>query len=236
VLRAVLFDLDGTLLDLDLDAFLKRYFAAVDHAASPSFPGVEILPAILGSTRAMHGAHVGRTNRDVFFEEFLRRTGVDLEDSWGVFGDFYRDTFPTLGDSTRPAIGARQTVETARRLGLSVAVATQPIFPLQAIEHRLRWAGLDDVEFDVITTYEIMEACKPDPAYFLQTASMLGCAPEECLMVGDDRDADLPAHSVGMSTFYVGKDAAALADFRGDIADVALVLERLAGRGPAQGF
>jgi FMN phosphatase YigB (HAD superfamily) len=177
MLRGVLFDLDGTLLDLDLAAFLRRYFAAVGEAASPSFPGVDLLPAILAATEVMQTEHAGRTNREVFFDAFRSRTGIDLNESWSVFGDFYRDVFPTLGDGCGPAPGARHAINTARRLGLKVAVATQPIFPLAAIEHRLEWAGLADVPFDAVTTYEVMEACKPHAAYFEQTASMLGLAP-----------------------------------------------------------
>ena len=34
-------------------------------------------------------------------------------------------------------------------------------------------------------------------------AEHLGCAPEECLMVGNDVDDDLPAEKVGMKTFLL---------------------------------
>src|SRR5450759_3839217 len=89
VIRGVLFDLDGTLLDLDLDAFLRRYFAALSEVASRHFPGIDMLPAILAATGAMQSQHPGRTNREVFDADVLERTGIDLEASWEVFGDFY---------------------------------------------------------------------------------------------------------------------------------------------------
>ncbi len=233
MLRGVLFDLDGTLLDLDLDAFLQRYFAAVSRAASPSFPGVELMPAILAATRVMQGRHPGRTNREVFFEAFRQSTGIDLSTSWDVFGDFYRDVFPTLGEGCAPAAGAREAVQKAKSLGLKVAVATQPIFPREAIAHRLAWAGLDDIAFDVVTTYEIMEACKPLPEYFVQTARMLGCEPGECLMIGDDLEADMPAAETGMTTFYVGRDDARSTS-SGTVREVVALLEGLAGSAPDQ--
>jgi FMN phosphatase YigB (HAD superfamily) len=227
-LRGVLFDLDGTLLDLDLSAFLRRYFAALGAAASPHFPGVPFMAAVLESTSAMQRPHEGRTNKDVFDDDFRALTGIDLAQRGDVLDDFYRDVFPTLGGGYGPAAGAREAVVTARDLGLKVAVATQPIFPAAAIMHRLAWAGLADVAFDAVTTYETMRACKPLPAYFEQTASMIGCAPGECLMVGDDRAMDLPAAAVGMRTFYVGSDADACADHRGTMADLAALLRRLA--------
>jgi FMN phosphatase YigB (HAD superfamily) len=110
-----------------------------------------------------------------------------------------------------------------------VAVATQPIFPLVAIEHRLKWAGLGDVSFDAITTYEVMEACKPQVGYFLQTCSMIGCAPGDCVMVGDDADADMPAGALGITTIYVGKGTAP-ADHAGSLGDVPALLEQLSLR------
>jgi FMN phosphatase YigB (HAD superfamily) len=229
MLQAVLFDLDGTLLDVDIDAFLRRYFAALDAAASPHFPGVGLMPAVLASTAAMQRPHEGSTNQAVFYDDFRSRTGVDLAEEWGVFEDFYRDVFPTLGADYGPSRGAREAVEAARTLGLKVAVATQPIFPRIAIQHRLAWAGLDDIAFDAITTYEVMDACKPQAAYFHQTAAMIGCDPKDCLMVGDDRRNDMPASAAGMRTFYVGDEPGYFADHRGTLCDLPALLERLAG-------
>lgn len=228
-LRGVLFDLDGTLLDLDLGGFLRRYFAALSEVTQERFGASDIGPAILASTAAMQTAHPGRANRKVFNEDFLARTGIDLDQEWKVFDDFYRDVFPTLGDGYGPVPGAREAVVCAHSLGLKLAVATQPIFPRAAIDHRIRWAGLAGVPFDVVTTYEIMESCKPWPSYFLQTAEMLGCAPSECLMVGDDPDLDMPATAAGMTTFYVRENGRAKPDYRGTLADLPALLERLAG-------
>jgi FMN phosphatase YigB (HAD superfamily) len=226
-LRGVLFDLDGTLLDLDLGAFLRRYFGALDAVIRANFHATDAMPAIMAATAAMQRLHPGRTNREVFNEDVFARTGIDLATSWGVFDEFYRDVFPTLGSGCRPVPGAREAVQQALRLGLRVAVATQPIFPRAAIDHRIAWAGLSDLPFDVVTTYEIMRSCKPHASYFEETAGMLGCAPAECLMVGDDRGLDLPAAATGMRTFFVGDDPAAQPDFAGSLTDLAALLERL---------
>jgi len=121
--RAILFDLDGTLLDLDLSAFLKRYFVALD-AVSAQFaercaPGT-FMPALYAAVGAMMEPHPGRTNRDVFYDDLLARTGVDLNEHWSVYERFYRDVFPTLGDTAGPAKGARRVVTTTLELGLQV--------------------------------------------------------------------------------------------------------------------
>jgi len=228
--QAVLFDLDGTLLDIEIDSFLGRYFGELEHAAaqlSADGDGASMLAAIKHSTGAMMRPHPGATNRDVFYIDFMNRTGIDLADRWDVFEAFYEDVFPGLGKDYGPTRGAREAVEAALSLGLKVAVATNPIFPAAAVRHRIAWAGLEDLNFEVVTSYETMLACKPQPEYFRQTAEMTGVDPVHCLMVGDDRFLDMPAADTGMRTFYVGPDPAAAADYRGDLVDLAGLLPRL---------
>jgi FMN phosphatase YigB (HAD superfamily) len=226
--RAVLFDLDGTLLDIEVTSFLGRYFEALGAAIDARFPGQDLMPAILESTSAMQRSHPDLTNREVFFTDFLARTGVDLAEEWTVFEDFYRQRFPLLGDGYGPAKGARRAIETARGLGMDVVVATQPIFPRIAIEHRLAWAGLDDLHLAHVTSYESMHACKPLPDYFREAAALVGADVRDCLMVGDDRTNDMAAADVGMRTFYVGDSPGTHADWTGDLDDLAGLLETLA--------
>lgn len=229
-MRAVLFDLDGTLLDLDLRAFLGRYFAALEIASAPlveSSSAELFMSAMHESVAAMMQPHGGRTNQRVFYDELMQRTGVDLDERWPVFEAFYAEVFPTLRDTACPAPGGREAVEAALGLGLGVAIATNPIFPRVAIEERLAWAGLSDLGLPIITTYESMHACKPHPDYFRQTAALLGVPATECLMVGDDRLLDMPAADVGMRTYYVGPDEYTPADMHGDLEELAALLPRL---------
>lgn len=230
-MRAILFDLDGTLLDLDLQAFLRDYFGALERATraalGPESGGDTFMRALRTTTNQMMTPHPGQTNRSVFFAEMLAMTGIDLDAEWAVFDAFYRDTFPGLGAHTRPAPGAREAVQTALALGLRVAVATNPIFPREAVAHRIAWAGLDDIPFHVITSFEFMESCKPHPAYFAQTAELLGVQPADCMMVGDDRLLDMPAADIGMRTFYVGPEPCSSAGLQGDLTALTELLPRL---------
>jgi len=234
VLSGVLFDLDGTLLEIDLDAFLRDYFAALGPVVAEVMGAdadVDVaLQAVMTSTEAMTLPHADSTNREAFNATFRRLTGTNLDlDEYALpFERFYAEVFPTLRGKMVPRPGAREAVETALSLGLKVAIATNPIFPLSAIRERMRWACIDDLPVQVVTSYETMHATKPLPGYYSQTAGMLGVDPLGCLMVGDDRTLDMAAADIGMRTFYVGKAPIPASDYSGSTADVASLLERLA--------
>jgi len=232
MLKAVLFDLDGTLLDIDLDAFLREYFSALGPALAevPGGPDArDVVAAVMESTGVMCAAHPDLTNRAAFHAHFQRLTGVDLDERSVAerVDRFYRDQFPNLKRDHGPMPGNRRVVASARDAGLRTALATNPIFPRAAIDERMRWAGLEQGWFDVITSYETMSACKPDPAYFTDVAAALGVDPADCLMVGDDPQLDMPARAAGMKTFYVGAISDCAADWRGTLDDVSRLVESL---------
>jgi len=233
VLAAVLFDLDGTLLDIDLDPFLRAYLGAlgpfVAETIGTGITASLATEAVMAGTSMMSRPHPGRTNREVFNEEFHRLTGADLSLDVHELAleRFYADIFPALGSDLRGFEGAFAAVEAALGLGLRVAIATNPIFPLSAVKERMRWAGLDSLEVHAVTSYETMGATKPHAAYFTETAALLGVAPDECLMVGDDRTLDMSAADAGMRTYYVGERPIPECDWSGSIGELPSLLLRL---------
>jgi FMN phosphatase YigB (HAD superfamily) len=226
-MRAILFDLDGTLLDLDTARFMDRYFAAIRRLVIPGYEG-DLFAAVVEGTRDMMVRHEDVTNEDAFWRRFVQVTGGTKDDFEPQFARFYDEVFPTLRGDAGPAPHARQAVESALDRGFKVAIATNPLFPRAAIDHRIGWAGLSDLtEAVYVTSYEVSTACKPLAGYYQETAAAVGATPVECLMVGDDADLDLPAASTGMRTFYVGPDPHASADLRGTLGDLVEMLDRL---------
>ncbi|MFO7246008.1 MAG: HAD family hydrolase [Thermaerobacter sp.] len=204
-LRAVLFDLDGTLLDLDMERFLPVYMDALAGFLSDYLPAATLTDAVMASVGAAIADVDPRfTNEDVFWREFRRRTGYDLDTLREPLERFYRDVFPRLGGQARPVPGARDVVADLAGAGLKLALATNPIFPRAAIEARLAWAGIEPRWFDFIADFETMHACKPQPAFFLEVCSRLGVEPARALMVGNDPVIDIRgAQQVGMATYLV---------------------------------
>ena len=226
-LQAILFDLDGTLLDIDLGRFMPAYFEGLREFSADLGPTGDLVEGLYSASDAMMEEHPGRTNQQVFTEAFLELTGVDIASEWRLFQRFYEERFDGFGQGAQAAPGAHDAVSAARDLGVKTAVATNPMFPRIAVEKRMAWAGFTPDEFDLVTTYETMYACKPWPAYYLQIAEMLDVPATECLMVGDDPLLDMPARAVGMTTFYVGARPETAVNHTGDLFDLVGLLPGL---------
>lgn len=231
-IRALLLDLDDTLLINDMSTFLSAYFKALAAKMAPLCPAVRLREALQqGTTAMMRNDGRGPTNEEAFFREFLSLIGRSRDDVMPLIDDFYANDFEALREYTRPDPDARRLVENARARGLQLAIATQPVFPRSAILARLRWAGVPHEEFnyDYISSYEGMRACKPHRAFFETILSALGRSPEECLMVGDSAEADMPAARLGLRTFLVTRDSATAdmvsVDAQGSLGDLVHLME-----------
>lgn len=203
-IKALLLDLDGTLLELDLDLFVPALIRLLASHFSSICGPEQFAVHLMGSVGAMiENDDPALTNEAVFFKDFCRRLNQPFDSIYPIFEQFYKKEFPRLRPWSRQRPGARPLIETARRHDLKLVLATNPLFPLAAVAHRLEWAGLSTEQFDLITTVENSHFCKPRPEYYLEIAGAIGCRPQECLMAGNDVQEDLSAARVGMATFLV---------------------------------
>jgi FMN phosphatase YigB (HAD superfamily) len=208
MLQAILFDLDDTLLGNDIETFLPGYFNSLTRYAAAVMDKSRFLPELLRGTRAMiESDDPALTNREVFWNSFCGRTGLDQAELEPHFQRFYRQEFDKLRSLTRSLPEAVALVRACFDLGLQVVVATNPLFPLDAIEQRLAWAGLPvaDYPFALVTAYENMHSAKPNPAYYREILALIGCrVPEQALMVGNEWDNDIaPAAAAGLLTYWI---------------------------------
>lgn len=204
MIRACLFDLDGTLLPLDTESFVRIYLkelaGKVKHLIAPD----KLIQSIWEATEAMiKSEEEKQTNEQIFEREFIKRTGLDRETIWPSFNQFYEQDFPKLSKYTKASPWSRKVVQAAIDHGYKVAVATNPVFPRAAIMERLKWAGIDDLPFEWVTVYEEAHFCKPNPKYYLEVAAKIGVPPEECVMIGNDMQEDMVAGTTGMKTYFL---------------------------------
>ncbi|SMC75491.1 HAD family hydrolase [Sporomusa malonica] len=233
MIKSVLFDLDGTLLPINQDEFLREYLKHLGARVAQVVDSKKFVSQLLASTAVMiKSRDKAKTNQQVFFEDFLPNIGVAADILMPVIDDFYERDFILVKPTTKYSAAARQAVLAVVELGLDVVIATNPIFPISAIRQRIDWAGVGDVDFKFVTSYEECRFCKPHPEYYLEIAERIGCRPEECLMVGNDVGEDLAAAKIGMKTYLVtdcllnSKDIAVKTDYQGTLTELA---ETIAG-------
>jgi len=209
MLRAVLFDLDDTLLANSMDAFLPAYFQALTRYLEPLIAPERLTAGLMQATNVMD-QHQDRalTNEEAFAAVFYPQLDHDRATVESAFERFYSEEFPKLRRLSRRQPEARLLVESALAEGLQVAVATNPMFPRVAVEERLAWAGVpvEQVDYALVTTYENMHATKSHRDYYREIAQALRRRPSECLMVGDSWRMDIvPASTVGFHVYWVTK-------------------------------
>lgn len=208
---AVLFDLDDTLLENDMEYFLSRYFPMISDYVQPMIEREQFMKELLFATQEMiQNQDPCTTNHDVFWSAFCQRTGLRQEEMEPFVDSFYRQEFPKLRDATRPKSIATILVRFCFENNLKVVIATNPLFPLKAIEHRLEWAGIatKDFNYALVTAYENMYSAKPNPAYYLEILSQIDVNASRAIMVGDDWKNDIvPANSAGLLTFWITRDS-----------------------------
>lgn len=233
--KAILFDLDGTLLDIDMDYFLKHYFQKMmEMAVKSGYSNVDkLVEQVFKSTGAMIANRDGLLrNEDVFKQDFFSNWEYPRKDFEVFFDRFYEEGFPQLKNKCQPFSGIPEMMERVFSRGIKVVIATNAVFPFIALQHRLDWAGVGDFDYELVTSYEIMHFCKPHLEYYQEIAGMIGEKPQDCLMVGNDVGEDLPAGKTGMKTFLVEDmlidDGSNLkADWQGKLQDLFAFIEEL---------
>lgn len=206
MVKALLSDLDGTLLDIDFHGFMRDYVVGVSRYFADCIPPEQFQRELVASIEAMILNNVpNRTVLQAFMDTFSQRLPLP-DDAMDRFYAYYETEFPRLAGYGRPVPGARELLEAALRRGLTLVVATAPFYPERPIRERLRWAGLDDLPIRLITSSEVMHRSKPFREYYLEIAERIGVAPEECLMVGDETVMDGSAAQAGMHVALVGPE------------------------------
>lgn len=200
-----LFDLDGTLLPMDLPKFIELYMQAFcrKFAHRVQLDPKQLAQAVWEGAAAM-GKNDGEClNREVFWRTINRVCNKDMRIYEDAFDEFYRNEFIAAKQATTVNPMAQKAVKLLKQRGGKLIVATNPIFPKAATYTRLRWAGLDPFDFNYITVYDNCSYSKPNLNYYHEICHFCGISPEDSVMVGNDVDEDMCAAKLGFDTYLV---------------------------------
>ncbi len=232
--RAVLLDLDGTLLNIDMDNFIQAYLEKLADKFKTMVSKEIFVQLLFNATGEMVGnSDPAKKNEQVFYDHFCAGISQTYDRIEPIIKDFYINDFPPLSCWGKEHPYSEAVIRAAEEKGLKLVLATNPIFPAAATLERLRWSGLSKSSFDYVTTMENMHFCKPNPGYYFEIASIIGCAPENCLMAGNDTLEDLSASKAGMDTFLVEdfildrSENEPECSYRGSLSDLAAFIRQI---------
>ncbi len=219
-MNTFLFDLDGTLLPMDQEAFMEAYFHALSLKMLPyGLEPKKLIQSVWTGTKAMIENDGSMTNEQRFWSTFTGKEGEEMRRLEPVFEDFYQNEFIAAKKATAHNPEAQSCIRHLKEKGYRVVLATNPLFPRIATLNRMKWAGLREEDFELITTYENSSYCKPNREYYRSILKEIGKEPSECIMVGNDIQDDMCASELGMETYLlmdciIKKDGADLSCYR----------------------
>jgi HAD superfamily hydrolase (TIGR01509 family) len=187
MIRAVLFDMDGVLVDSE--AFIAE--AAIVMLAERY--GVT-------ATRADFLPFVG-TGENRFIGGVAEKYGVeiDIEADKARTYDLY---FELIRGRLAEMPGAVAFVRGCRERGLKTAIATSA--DRRKLEANLGEIGLSEADFDAAVDGLEVQRRKPFPDIYLEAARRLGLGPEACLVVEDAVSGVKAAKAAGAACLALG--------------------------------
>ncbi len=204
-LTTILFDLDGTLLPMpDQELFLKAYMKGLAAKVAPlGYEPKKLVDTVLMGTGDVIRNDGTATNETVFWKAFCGVFGEEALRHLPVFEAFYKNEFQQVSSTCGCDARAARLIAKLKDKGFRLVLATNPLFPAVATQSRIRWAGLNEADFELVTTYENSSFCKPNLKYYEEIVNKLGLDPAQCLMVGNDVGEDMIAGKLGMKTFLL---------------------------------
>ena len=204
MITTVMFDLDGTLLPFEQDDFVKLYFEGLCKKIAPlGFDPKKLTKDVWSGTAAMVQNAGSRSNHDAFWETF-KANNPEKSDIEPLCDDFYVHEFDAVKSCLKYEISRKSLIERLRAEGLDLILATNPIFPMCAVETRLAWVGLSTTDFSYITSYENSRFSKPNPKYFAEILEKRGKTASECVMIGNSVPEDIiPTKELEIESFLI---------------------------------
>lgn len=204
MIKTVFFDLDGTLLGMDEKQYIRLYMPLLYQAFDKEhYTFEEFARLIMKALQEMIADLSDTTDIESYFESFKKGFKGDAEAQFARFMKFYETTYELVKPSTFVQKSMVEAVKILKKKNYRLVIATNPIFPKIATQQRIKWAGLDLSDFELVTYQEEMHYCKPHLEYYQEIIKKLDLIPEEIMMVGNNVEEDMVAGKLGLKTYLV---------------------------------
>ncbi len=204
MIKNILFDLDGTLINTLQKQFNKKYFESLAIKFTKQGYDARILSAAVAEGLSLMLQNDGKkTNEEVFWSHFENKTNIKKEIMLSTFNDFYNNEYEELNICIKAIDTTSKAINILINKGYNLILSTNPLFPRIAIEKRMKWGNIDPACFSYITSYENSSYCKPNTNYYKQILDNNNLKYEETIMFGNDLIEDLAIEKIGIDCYII---------------------------------
>lgn len=198
MIKAILFDLDGTLIPIPGDTWDNVIFQDYKRVGTKNgFDGTQFLAAILSGYKAALQSTGEETIFQVYDKGFRKVLDHDFHQVEQMLEEYYRGKFNEVKNHMILNLDLKENFKKLKEQGLKLVLATNPMMPLCSVESRLNWVNLTASDFDLITHYKNTQCGKSHLAYWNHVLAAIGVQPNEALMVGNSTKEDAKAADAG---------------------------------------
>lgn len=202
-----LFDLDGTLYQLDHEDFGVSYFKDLATIAVNNGYDKDIfLKGMKLGIAAMKDNDGSATNKAAYERAFTAATGYDVKKIETLLNAYYATDFKHLERTAKKNEAMQKSIKLLKSAGFKLILATDPLFPECANLERMRWAGLDPEDFIHIPAYDKHSFAKPSPGFFFEALKYGNSTAGTAMMVGNSVYNDVPSIKAGIPCYLVEDD------------------------------
>lgn len=205
MIKAIFFDLDGTLLPLKDSDFTSVYAKLLvttlaKHGYEPNKLGSDVKQLM----KLMYANDGSKTSEEVFFDLFTKEYGNKVHEDHDIYMSFYQNEFRGLKEVCGANDLAKDIVKYAREKAGLVVLATNSLLPYEAIKTRISFIDLTENNFDYISKYETLHCTKPNPNFFKEILNDMNLKANEVIMFGNNAIEDaICAMGAGIKTYLV---------------------------------
>jgi len=199
-IKCILFDLDNTLIDRQMAAYLT--YQAIIHEDFPDFSEEEILKIV---SEIMIWDGEGHIEKELVFTPYIEKYGIQNK-TWKTYHEIWPIELPKYTIEFPDSCEVLEYVKQKYRIGLvtngSVESQGEKINHTDLARH-----------FEMILIPAELGLQKPDERVFLEACRRMDAKPEECIFIGDGLKTDIiGSSSVGMKTIWVHPDVKRTSD------------------------
>ena len=204
MLKNILLDLDGTLVNTNNEIFDKAFFKCIGKKLyQDGYDGEKVAKAVLGGVQKMLLNDGSKSNEDVFWEFFEKTTNIKKNEIIETFDSFYDNNYDELRCYVMVEEVANDAVKILKSKGYNLVIATNPIFPIQAINKRATWGNIDLNDFSYVTAYDNSSYSKPNIGYYKEILEKNNFKAEETMMFGNDMVTDFVIEQIGVPCYII---------------------------------